>query len=89
MTRQVNRRSARQIFEEIEKDLPDVKAFIPRHRDPGCTTMWQHTVRIECKKDDPDYRAVAEWCKGKGFIFQDWRDLNDHVVGLDITDIVE
>jgi hypothetical protein len=45
-------------------------------------------VRIECQKDSADWKAAVVWAKSKGYILAEWRDINDKILGLEITDVV-
>jgi hypothetical protein len=88
MTVRLNRKTARIAFEEISKDLPDLEICLPRRRDPGGTSPWQHTVRVECRKDDPSWKKTVEWARSNGYLLTEWRDINDRVVGIEITDVI-
>jgi len=82
----LNKWMAIAIAEDLASDRPELKVCLPMHRDPGGSSPWQWTVRIDCRKNDPDWERAARWAKEHGLVCTEWRDINDKVRGIEITD---
>ena len=83
----LNEMIARAVAGDISSDHPELKVCVPNHRDPGTSGPWQWTVRVDCRRDDPDWKTTVDWAKSNEMGLMEWRDINDTVRGIEIIDV--